>query len=848
MKPTLGTRAGEYRVRAVVKSGGATFDRGYQVIEYPHIRRQHIYEAATATIKVIDVNTLPNLTIGYVMGVGDQVPPAIEQLGAKVEFISADDLAWGNLSRFDAIVTGVRAYERRGDLRANNSRLLEYVNNGGTLIVQYNKFEFNEAQYGPYPAKVSNDRVTDEHAPVKVLNENSPLLNAPNRINDETWNGWVQERGLYFLDADHDSRYKDLLEIADPFENNKGVKKGALVETQYGKGRWVYVGLGLWRELPAGVDGVVSAAREPRQPRQDLGDAVAVGRSAIDRAGKVKPFARWTAVAAAVACCGLLARAAEDPVESGQFTLFKFEQAIGEERYEVRSDGDLLALTSTFSFTDRGTPVQLSTSAQFDRTLKPAHFAVKGETARITGIDAEVTIAGANATIREGRETRRAPVPEGAFTLAGYAPASMQMELMRYWASHGRPSSVPLLPQGAAQIERRGRDEFVVDGRMVAFDRYSVSGVVWGRETVWVDENGRLAALVGVDAEFDHFEAVRPELEAAVPQLVARAASDGMAAMAETAAAISPAPSHAIAITGGTILDMTARTPIVGTVVVVDGRITAVGPSGRVAVPPGATIVNAAGKTVMPGLWDMHAHFEQVEWGPIYLAAGVTTIRDVGNELEFIVAARDAVAAGKGIGPRMLLAGIIDGPGSNGLGAVRAATPEEARQRVDRYHDAGFTQIKIYSSVSLGVLRAITAEAHRLGMTVTGHVPEGMNAFTAIDAGLDQINHAQYLTAVADSDPEPLIAALRTAQDRYRSDACAVRTAGEADNAADRVVRAWDQEGGARARDAARRIRIVARGRSDASPAVRGRGRAHRQASSRRYSDRRRHGSVRARP
>ena len=215
VKPPIGTKAGEYRVRALVKQGGATYDRGYQVIEYPHIRRQHIYEAATTTIKVIDVNTLPNLTIGYVMGVGDQVPPAIEQLGAKVEFISADDLAWGNLSRFDAIVTGVRAYERRGDLRANNSRLLDYVNNGGTLIVQYNKFEFNDAQYGPYPAKVSNDRVTDEHAPVKVLNENSPLLNAPNRINDETWNGWVQERGLYFLDADHDSRYKDLLEIAD---------------------------------------------------------------------------------------------------------------------------------------------------------------------------------------------------------------------------------------------------------------------------------------------------------------------------------------------------------------------------------------------------------------------------------------------------------------------------------------------------------------------------------------------------------------------------------------------------------------------------------------------------------
>jgi hypothetical protein len=189
------------------------------------------------------------------MGVGDQVPPAIEQLGARVELVSAEDLAWGNLSRFDTIVTGVRAYERRNDLRANNSRLLEYVRNGGTLIVQYNKFEFNEAQYGPYPAKVSNDRVTDEHAPVAVLAAADPILNTPNKIADAAWNGWVQERGLYFLDADHDSRYQDLLQIEDPFPFNKGAKRGALVEAPYGKGRWVYVGLGLWRELPAGVDG-----------------------------------------------------------------------------------------------------------------------------------------------------------------------------------------------------------------------------------------------------------------------------------------------------------------------------------------------------------------------------------------------------------------------------------------------------------------------------------------------------------------------------------------------------------------------------------------------------------------
>jgi hypothetical protein len=168
--------------------------------------------------------------------------------------LSADDLAWGDLSRFHTIVTGVRAYERRADLRANNSRLLEYARNGGTVIVQYNKLEFNAAQYGPYPAVVSQDRVTDEQAPIKILAPGHPVFTNPNELADTTWNGWVQERGLYFL-GEKDPRYRDLVGLADPFPNNPGEKRGALVEAQYGKGRWVYVGLGLWRELPAGVTG-----------------------------------------------------------------------------------------------------------------------------------------------------------------------------------------------------------------------------------------------------------------------------------------------------------------------------------------------------------------------------------------------------------------------------------------------------------------------------------------------------------------------------------------------------------------------------------------------------------------
>ena len=207
-----------------------------------------------STIKALEVQVPPGLSVGYVMGVGDQVPPAIAQLGATVRLLDENDLASGDLSKYDAIVTGVRAYERRKDLRANNQRLIEYARSGGTVLVQYNKFEFNQAQYGPWPAKVSADRVTDETAAVRVLVPGHPVFTFPNPVDERTWAGWVQERGLYFL-GERDPQYIDLVELADPFPDNEGPKRGALVEARVGKGRWVYVGLGLWRQLPAGTNG-----------------------------------------------------------------------------------------------------------------------------------------------------------------------------------------------------------------------------------------------------------------------------------------------------------------------------------------------------------------------------------------------------------------------------------------------------------------------------------------------------------------------------------------------------------------------------------------------------------------
>lgn len=253
--PPVGVRPGEFAVGADVTAGpDVASSSGYEVVEYPHIHRRHVAEPAVARVKVIDVRTAPGLRVGYVMGVGDSVPAAIEQLGAEVHLIEPAELASGDLSRYHTIVTGVRAYERRADLRANNNRLLKYVENGGTVIVQYNKQEFNQAQYGPYPVKTGMDRITDEHAPIEMLVPGHPVFTTPNRIGPEAWEGWVQERGTYFL-ADRDPRYVDLLRSTDPFPYNAGPKTGALVEARYGRGRWIYVGLVLWRQLPAGTDG-----------------------------------------------------------------------------------------------------------------------------------------------------------------------------------------------------------------------------------------------------------------------------------------------------------------------------------------------------------------------------------------------------------------------------------------------------------------------------------------------------------------------------------------------------------------------------------------------------------------
>jgi LmbE family N-acetylglucosaminyl deacetylase len=244
-------------LEASANVGDSKIAVGMQVINYPHIPPQVLFPPAKTGLVRTDVRLLAK-TIGYVMGAGDEVPDALRQLGADVILLSADDLARGDLTRFDAIVTGVRAYNTRPDLRANQERLLEYVKNGGAMLVQYNVLEggfaggdpSSVANIGPYPIKIGRDRVTVEEAPVEPLVSN-PVLHKPNEITAKDFEGWVQERGLYFA-SEWDPHYEALFETHDPDE--KPLRGGTLY-TRYGKGVYIFTAFSWFRELPAGVPG-----------------------------------------------------------------------------------------------------------------------------------------------------------------------------------------------------------------------------------------------------------------------------------------------------------------------------------------------------------------------------------------------------------------------------------------------------------------------------------------------------------------------------------------------------------------------------------------------------------------
>lgn len=250
-----GLAAGNYPIIAYAKRGDEKFSTSLAPL--PSLPTQFWSEEAQCLVHALAINIPENLRVGYITAEGEPIPQALQMLGIQVETLDAQALAFANLSRFDAIVVGVRAYELRPELPGANQRLLDYASNGGTLVVQYNRdFAWNKAQYAPYPAKILTEqghlpRVTDENAPVRFLKPDDPLLNRPNKITQEDFKGWVQERSLYDW-TQFDPRYTALLAMHDPDEPDLD---GSLVYTHYGKGVYIYTGIAFFRQIPAGVAG-----------------------------------------------------------------------------------------------------------------------------------------------------------------------------------------------------------------------------------------------------------------------------------------------------------------------------------------------------------------------------------------------------------------------------------------------------------------------------------------------------------------------------------------------------------------------------------------------------------------
>ncbi len=246
---------GTYKVTARAEYNGKQYAEGFKVITRPDLDSYYAYRPATENVQAVDVKLPGQLRVGYVMGTGDEIPSVLQSVGLNTSIITPQELASGDLSRYGTIIVGIRAYDTRTDVREHNRRLLDYVNRGGTLIVQYNQSvgAFNDGHYTPYPATEANVRVSVEEQPVEILAPEERVFNWPNKITQKDFDGWVQERGLYFM-SQWDAQFKPLLACNDPGEPPQ---KGGLLLAHYGKGIYIFSAYGFSRQLPAGVPGAI---------------------------------------------------------------------------------------------------------------------------------------------------------------------------------------------------------------------------------------------------------------------------------------------------------------------------------------------------------------------------------------------------------------------------------------------------------------------------------------------------------------------------------------------------------------------------------------------------------------
>lgn len=433
----------------------------------------------------------------------------------------------------------------------------------------------------------------------------------------------------------------------------------------------------------------------------------------------------------------------EEVDEEGAFLVFRRQSLIGEEAYSIKSNKTSIVVTSLQGENERGRITGVQAELHLNMDLSPTYYINQRIANEDTTNIFKMEVDADSVSIWEKKFDRlSSETPSVFFPVHSNIPAAMEMMLYHYYFKQKGGTKIPTLPRGEVSITHRGQDVVQISGEKVTLDRYVVEGINWGGRTIWLDEENNLVALVKANTQIR--ELIKKGYEEALPVFIAGNVEEQMAALADYTQKLKGEQAQTIALVGGDLVDgLSEVTQTDMTLIIEDGRIATIGSRTAVEIPENAKVIDVRGKTLMPGLWDMHAHSNQVQWAPAYLAGGITTIRDNGNEIEFATAFRDAIAKEGMLGPDILLAGMTDGAGIKGNGVIRATTAEEARAVVDMYYAKGYKQIKIYTSIEPPILKVLAEEAHKKGITVTGHVPRAVgNAKDAIEMGMDQLSHS----------------------------------------------------------------------------------------------------------
>ncbi|MEA2603743.1 MAG: hypothetical protein QOF89_4735 [Acidobacteriota bacterium] len=403
----------------------------------------------------------------------------------------------------------------------------------------------------------------------------------------------------------------------------------------------------------------------------------------------------------------------------------------------IQPDGERVF---TFEFNDRGRGPQTETHVRLGPGGIPVSERTSGHDYWKTPLDERFERAGDKTSWKNASEKEERTVAGSAFYLGLNGPPQ-EFELLTRALLDAPGHRLPLLPAGEAHVEKIDSRKVQAGGKERTADLYAIYGLGFSPGYEWLDDQHNLFA--GISG----WAALVPEgWEGVIPELTKAQDAAEAARQKALAAKLPKKPKGPLVLQHARLFDPEAGKLVPETTVVISGnRIQAVGRDGEVGVPAGAEVIDAKGKTLLPGLWDMHTHLSEDD-GLLNLAAGVTTVRDMANDIDKLQDLRQRWESGAAVGPRVLMAGFMDGPGPfAGPTKVLVSTEKEALDWVDRYAKMGYVQIKLYSSLDPKLVPPIVKRAHELGLRVSGHIPNGMTAEEAVRAGFDEIQHVNFL-------------------------------------------------------------------------------------------------------